>query len=341
MVRPDPAAFGRRLNLQQGPSGVEKLLPSRQGRILAAYLTLNRARAIGRDELIDALWTVSAPANAANALTVLLSKLHAVLGSDVLAGRSRVHLVFPDDARVDVEEAFAAVHRAESAVVLGSWARGWSAALSAQFIAVRPLMEDCDLPWIGTWQHRLDEILERALEAYGAACLGLGATELHAAGRAARRLLEGNPLRETGYRLLMQSLAARGNIAEALGVYEQARTILRDELGATPGPAIQEPTASSREPFRSHRRRSDDRVDRPSQLGVLCEHRGRDLVGVESARGAGVSLQVDEELDDVILRDAVAQRDPQLATQRLVRAQRSRDGHRDQTTGAGVKLLGP
>jgi DNA-binding SARP family transcriptional activator len=37
----------------------------------------------------------------------------------------------------------------------------------------------------------------------------------------------------------MEILAARGNIAEALRVYEQLRTLLREELGATPSPPIQ------------------------------------------------------------------------------------------------------
>ena len=44
--------------------------------------------------------------------------------------------------------------------------------------------------------------------------------------------------RETGYSLLMQALAARGNVAEALQVYERARTVFRDELGIPPGPVI-------------------------------------------------------------------------------------------------------
>ena len=37
----------------------------------------------------------------------------------------------------------------------------------------------------------------------------------------------------------MEILAARGNIAEALRVYEELRTLLREELGATPSPPIQ------------------------------------------------------------------------------------------------------
>lgn len=58
-----------------------------------------------------------------------------------------------------------------------------------------------------------------------------------AAERDARRLVRLAPYRESGYRLLMDALARRGNGAEALLVYEQLRTVLRDELGASPSPA--------------------------------------------------------------------------------------------------------
>jgi SARP family transcriptional regulator, regulator of embCAB operon len=220
-------------------SRVEQRLPSRQGRTLFAYLVLQRPRAVGRDELIEAIWASAAPKNHAQALTVLLSKVRAAVGSDVLAGRGEVRLTLPSGARVDVEQALAAVHRAESAVVQQDWARAWSAALCAQYVADRPLLPgQDDLPWLDGWRRRLDDTLERALEAYSAACLGLGGTELAGAERAARRLIEHNPLRETGYGLLMQALAVRGHVPEALRVYERARTVLRDELGIPPGPAL-------------------------------------------------------------------------------------------------------
>jgi DNA-binding SARP family transcriptional activator len=217
---------------------IEQRLPSRQGRALFAYLVLERPRAVGRDELIEAIWGGAPSKDHAASLTVLLSKLRAAVGSDVLTGRGNVRLILPNDARVDIEQALAAVHRAESAVVQREWARAWSAALCAQYVAARPLLPGQDeLPWLDAWRRRLGDTYERALEAYAAACLGLGGTELAGAERAARRLLEHNPLRETGYRLLMQALAARGNVPEALRVYERARTVLRDELGIPPGPA--------------------------------------------------------------------------------------------------------
>jgi DNA-binding SARP family transcriptional activator len=189
--------------------------------------------------LSDAIWAGAAPKSHAPALTVLLSKLRAAVGPDVLAGRGDVRLTLPPGARVDVEQALAALHRAESAVVQHDWTRAWSAALCAQYVAARPLLPgQDDLPWLDGWRRRLDDTLEKALETYVAACLGLGGTELAGAERAARRLLEHNPLRETGYTLLMQALAARGQVPEALRVYERARTVLRDELGIPPGPRI-------------------------------------------------------------------------------------------------------
>jgi SARP family transcriptional regulator, regulator of embCAB operon len=72
---------------------------------------------------------------------------------------------------------------------------------------------------------------------FPAAGLGIGGTELAAAVRAGRQLTRLAPLRESGYRYLMQALAAQGNLAEALGVYGRLSQCLRDQLGVSPSPA--------------------------------------------------------------------------------------------------------
>jgi SARP family transcriptional regulator, regulator of embCAB operon len=219
---------------------LEGSLPSRQGRLLFGYLTLNRDRRISRDELAEALWPAAMPAAAPSALTVLLSKLRATVGPEHLRGRGDVSLTLPEAARVDVEDALAGVHAAESAVAIGEWRRAWGPALRAQLIAGRRLLPEHEAPWIDAWRRRLDDVLDHALEAYAAASLGIGGTELAAAERAAGRLIERSPLRESGYRLLMDTLAAQGNVGEAMRVYDRAREKLREELGMTPGRAIQE-----------------------------------------------------------------------------------------------------
>jgi SARP family transcriptional regulator, regulator of embCAB operon len=219
---------------------IDSKLPSRQGRLLFAYLALNRERTVNRDELIDALWPYTMPAAAPSALTVLVSKLRSALGPQMLSGRGELRLNLPPDARVDVEDALAAVHEAQSAVALGDWRRAWGPGLRAQFIARRRLLPEHDAPWLDSWRQRLDDVLDRALEAYAASCLGIGGTELPGAERAARTLLERSPLRETGYALLMDALAAQGNLGDAMRIYDRARTTLGQELGIAPGPAIQQ-----------------------------------------------------------------------------------------------------
>jgi SARP family transcriptional regulator, regulator of embCAB operon len=223
-----------------GGRRIEGSLPSRQGRLLFGYLTLNRGRRITRDEMIEALWPSAMPAAAPAALTVLLSKLRATVGSELLRGRGDVSLVLPEAARVDVEDALAGVHAAESAVAVGDWRRAWGPALRAQFIAGRRLLPEHEAPWIDEWRRRLDDVLDHALQAYGAACLGIGGTELAGAERAVRRLIERSPLRESAYCLLMDTLAAQGNVGEAMRVYDRAREKLGEELGMTPGPALQD-----------------------------------------------------------------------------------------------------
>ena len=69
--------------------------------------------------------------------------------------------------------------------------------------------------------------------------LGIAGTELPAAVRAGRRLVRLVPLRETGYRVLMRALAEEGNVAEALVVYSNLCTVLRDELGVYPSASTQ------------------------------------------------------------------------------------------------------
>jgi SARP family transcriptional regulator, regulator of embCAB operon len=214
-------------------------LPGRQGRLLFTYLVINRHRHIPRDELAEALWREPDPATVDARLNPLLSKLRRVFGVDVVEGRSTLRLCLPD-AWVDLEAATEAIHRAESSVAQRDWRRAWGPALTALFVAERDFLPGEDAYWIEEIRHRLTELRLRALECYAAAALGIGETELAAAVRAGRQLTRVAPLRESGYRYLMQALAAQGNLAEALGVYSQLSECLRDQLGVSPSPATRE-----------------------------------------------------------------------------------------------------
>jgi SARP family transcriptional regulator, regulator of embCAB operon len=219
---------------------VEALLPGRQGRLLFVYLTLNRTRPCRRDELVEALWPLHPPAAPDVALRALLSKLRSAVGEGVLDGRGNVRLCLPEGAFVDVEAARAALHRAESAIAQGSWRQAWGPAQVALFTARRELLPEEEGRWIEEQRRELAELHTRALEAYGAACLRIGGTELPAAERSARELCRLSPYRESAHRLLIEALAEQGNLAEALLCYERLRELLRGELGIAPSPELRE-----------------------------------------------------------------------------------------------------
>ena len=213
---------------------VDQQLPGRQGRLLIAYLVLNRVRAIRRDELIGALWPERPPAATDAALSALLSKLRRLLPPGTLCGRGELRLTLPANAHVDLEVAREAIHRAESAIAQEQWHRAWGASQGPLFTARRGCLPDEDADWVHAIRHELDALYLRALECYARACLGVGGTELAAAERAGRELITRAPYRENGYRHLMQAFSQTGNTGEALRVYEQLRNLLRDELGITP-----------------------------------------------------------------------------------------------------------
>ncbi len=213
---------------------IEHELPGRQGRLAFVYLVANRQRPVTRDELVDALWG-EPPAN--DALSPLLSKLRRVLPLD---GRGEVRLVLDADAWVDLEAATEALHRAQAAIARGDWTGAWGPARVAQHVASRGFLPGEDVPWIEDRRRQLEELHLRALELVARACVEIGGGELDTAERSARTLVAHSPYRESGARLLMDALAARGNTAEALLEYERLRGRLRDELGTAPSPETQE-----------------------------------------------------------------------------------------------------
>jgi DNA-binding SARP family transcriptional activator len=218
---------------------LEGRLPGRQGRVLLAYLVVNRHREVPRAELAEALWSEPDPASVDAKLNPLLSKVRGVFGADAVDGRSTVRLHIPH-AWVDVEAALDAIHRAESAIAQSDWARAWGPSMTALFVAERDFLAGEEAPWIDEFRRQLELLRVRALETDAAATLGIGGTELAATVRAGGQLIRLAPLRESGYRYLMEALAAQDNLAEAIRVYTQLSDCLRDELGVSPSPASRE-----------------------------------------------------------------------------------------------------
>ncbi len=217
---------------------VEAGLPGRQGPRLLVYLAANRARPVGRDELIEAVWADDPPPKPDAALSVLLSRLRGSLGRASLEGRSQIRLTLPD-VWIDLEAATLGAHRAESAIARGDWTGASGPARVALYTAARGVLPGADAPWIDELRGRVDDLRLRALACIAVSSMRIGGAELPGAERSARMLVELSPYREVGFRLLMESLMAQGNANEALRVYDALRCRLRDELGSAPGAELQ------------------------------------------------------------------------------------------------------
>jgi DNA-binding SARP family transcriptional activator len=218
---------------------IEQDLPGRQGRLLFAYLVVNRDRVASRDELAEALWQRRLPSAPDLALSALLSKLRRLLPEGALEGRGQIRLDLGRAARVDVESARDGIHRAEALIAAHDWYGAIGPTLVAYNISQRPFLPGEEADWIEDLRRELAEIRVGALECTARRSLGLGEPEVAVAERTARRLVELSPYRESGYAVLMEALERQGNIAEALRVYEGLRGLLREELGAAPSPAVQ------------------------------------------------------------------------------------------------------
>jgi DNA-binding SARP family transcriptional activator/tetratricopeptide (TPR) repeat protein len=215
--------------------GREVALRGRQARLVVAYLAVNRERPVTRDELIELLWPDVAPARPDDVLTALLSKVRAALGPGMLEGRRELTLA---DAWVDVEAAAAHHRRAEDAFERGDWTEVCRAGHDVLDVTAAPFLVAHDHPWVEQRRRELEELRLRTLERIGGASLELGGSGIGAAERCGRAIVESAPFRESGHVLLMEALAARGDVAEALRAYEDLRVRLRDELGAIPDTAV-------------------------------------------------------------------------------------------------------
>jgi DNA-binding SARP family transcriptional activator len=229
-----------RFVVRLGGRRVDDALPGANGRLLFAYLVLNRLRRVDRDDLLAAVYGEDAPPDHHPRLSVLLSKVRHAIGPELLHGRSQIELLLPTDAFVDVEVALEALHRAQFHVANGEWAEAWGPSGVAYHVASRPLLQGHDRAWLDTWRRRLEDVRVHGLECFAAARLGLGGPALAQAEECGRRLIELAPYRETGYRILMEALERRANNAEALLVYDRLRVLLRDELAVAPSPALQD-----------------------------------------------------------------------------------------------------
>lgn len=203
-------------------------------RAVLARLIVARGRVVPVGLIVDDLW-LDPPAGAVSAVRTFVASLRRALEPDraartparllVTEGPGYALRVEPD--AVDAwrfEQALAdGLHEAGLREALGLW-RGPA---YAEFV---------DEPWAHAERSRLAELRLQAVERYAEARLSAGSAAAVVADLDAH--VTEHPWREDAWRLLALALYRAGRQGDALAVLRRARTLLVEQLGVDPGPAL-------------------------------------------------------------------------------------------------------
>lgn len=216
---------------------------------LLTRLALAGGNAVEPGVLVDALWPEERPAEPANALQSLVSRLRKMVGAVVQNDGGYRLDVTPDDVDALRFERLAAEGRERlragdpraAAVLLADAVACWGGP-NGQGVRAgvgegggEPAVIAAVAPGVAT---RLARARTEAEADLAAADLALGRAA--AAVTRLTALLAEHPIDERAAALLMDALAAEGRPAEALALYERVREDLAERLGVDPGALLRE-----------------------------------------------------------------------------------------------------
>ncbi|GAA4202336.1 BTAD domain-containing putative transcriptional regulator [Actinocatenispora rupis] len=207
-------------------------VPGARLRGLLIALALEPGRVVPKATLVDWIWGEAPPAEAANALQRLVSRLRKVLPDGAVEGH-------PEGYRLRVEPDAVDAVRFERLVTEARGGEDVRRLREALALWRGAAMQDVGLRESTAFDAavtRLDGLRLAALEdRYDAeVALGHGAevvTEL-------TDLVTAYPMRERFVAALMRALVATGRDTEALKVYQRTKEMLADELGVDPSPEL-------------------------------------------------------------------------------------------------------
>lgn len=213
--------------------------PVRGPRLRAALvrLLIGANRTVSVPALVGELWPERPPDDAERTVRTYMSRLRSALPQlPLLTLDPGYRLVLADDA-LDTARFARLAASGGQALALRRWRSAHDRLTAALDLwAGEPYAGFDDLPAVAPARARLDRVRLDAVENRAEAALALGcelryADELH-------ELAQLHPAREHLWELLMIVLYRAGRQAEALAVFRRARTLLRDEFGIEPSPAL-------------------------------------------------------------------------------------------------------
>jgi YVTN family beta-propeller protein len=242
--------------------GVAVQLGGPRQRALLAFLLLSANRVVSRDRLVEELARDHGGEAAERTLTVQVSRLRKALGTTDgsgprLAARPPGYVLRVEPGELDLHTFEQLVAEGRQALASGDPERAAAALHDAESLWLgRPLADLEFEPFARLEVERLEELRLAAVEERIEAELELGGhaalvPELEA-------LIAGNPLRERLRGQLMIALYRCGRQADALEGYRETRSLLAEELGLEPGPALKEVERAIL--------RQDDKLEPPAGL---------------------------------------------------------------------------
>ncbi|HKJ53767.1 MAG TPA: BTAD domain-containing putative transcriptional regulator [Gammaproteobacteria bacterium] len=217
-------------------TGKRVTLAMRKAEVLLAFLALSPGLRHPRERLINLLWSHRGEEQARNSLRQCLSAIRKSLGeaADLALQIDRTTVCLNAGiVEVDVHEfeRLAAGGEYESLVTAADLYQG-------EFLEGIAIRDVACQEWLDSERERFRrqfiEILHNLAETQ------LVSHDYANAIRSAERLVEQDPLAETGWRLLMQSYAAKGDRNHALQAFKRCQQILQKELDVDPEQATVE-----------------------------------------------------------------------------------------------------
>ncbi|WP_020664625.1 BTAD domain-containing putative transcriptional regulator [Amycolatopsis benzoatilytica] len=207
-------------------------VPGARLRGLLVALALRPGRVVPKATLIDWIWGEHPPAEAANALQRLVSRLRKALPGAAVEGLTDGYRLAVDADAVDAV-------RFERLVAQARDGRGPGRLREALELWRGPAMQDVGLQGSEAFDAaatRLEALRLAAVEDRAEAEIDLGrGAELVAE---LTDLVAAHPVREKLVAALMRALAAAGRNTEALQAFQRIRETLAEELGADPSPEL-------------------------------------------------------------------------------------------------------
>ncbi len=216
-------------------------LPGKQ-RVLLAALLLKPNGMVSLDELTAATWAGDPPASAHGSIRNYVKELRKALAG---CGDSRIktvpggYTIRVAPGELDMARFTSSYEGARTHCDAGAWREAAVVLRAGLSLWLGEPLSDVPSEWLTLREvPRLTEFRLQALELRCAADLQLGHHGEVVADL--RQTIALHPLRERLHALLMLALYRNGQQAQALAAYKHVRAVLREELGAEPGPELRQ-----------------------------------------------------------------------------------------------------